>query len=90
MAIAEHLSPRMLARYSHVRVEAKKAALDAIADLKHHQPSQSVSVGVGRTYHTTNDTNSETATEVPAEVLEKNGRPEWTRTIDLFRVKEAL
>ena len=20
----------------------------------------------------------------------KNGRPEWTRTIDLFRVKEAL
>ena len=21
---------------------------------------------------------------------DKNGRPEWTRTIDLFRVKEAL
>ena len=24
------------------------------------------------------------------EVIEKDGRPEWIRTIDLFRVKEAL
>ena len=23
-------------------------------------------------------------------VIETDGRPEWTRTIDLFRVKEAL
>ena len=23
-------------------------------------------------------------------IAESNGRPEWTRTIDLFRVKEAL
>ena len=26
----------------------------------------------------------------PLEVVFGNGRPEWTRTIDLFRVKEAL
>jgi hypothetical protein len=30
------------------------------------------------------------AERVPAELIERNGRPEWTRTIDLFRVKEAL
>ena len=24
------------------------------------------------------------------DVLERNGRPEWTRTIDLLRVREAL
>jgi hypothetical protein len=24
------------------------------------------------------------------QLQERNGRPEWTRTIDLFRVKEAL
>jgi hypothetical protein len=33
--------------------------------------------------------NTETEVEDP-KCLETNGRPEWTRTIDLFRVKEAL
>jgi hypothetical protein len=27
---------------------------------------------------------------VESATLTKHGRPEWTRTIDLFRVKEAL
>ncbi len=31
MAIAGHLSRRMLEHYSHIRMEAKRAALDAIA-----------------------------------------------------------
>ncbi len=31
MAIAGHVSPRMLAHYSHVRLEAKRRALDALA-----------------------------------------------------------
>jgi len=31
MAIAGHLSKRMLERYSHIRMEAKRKALDAIA-----------------------------------------------------------
>ena len=31
MAIAGHVSRRMIEHYSHVRMEAKRAALDAIA-----------------------------------------------------------
>ena len=31
MAIAGHVSPRMLAHYSHVRLEAKRNALDALS-----------------------------------------------------------
>jgi integrase len=31
MAIAGHVSPRMLAHYSHVRMEAKRKALDVLA-----------------------------------------------------------
>jgi hypothetical protein len=33
MAIAGHVSRKMLEHYSHIRIEAKRAALDAIADL---------------------------------------------------------
>ena len=32
MAIAGHVSPKMLAHYSHVRLEAKRRALDALAE----------------------------------------------------------
>lgn len=38
MSIAGHVSKRMLERYSHIRIAAKRAALDAIAA----QPSQAV------------------------------------------------
>jgi hypothetical protein len=31
MAISGHLSRRMIEHYSHIRMEAKRAALDAIA-----------------------------------------------------------
>lgn len=34
MAIAGHVSPKMLAHYSHVRLEAKRKALDALAKTK--------------------------------------------------------
>ena len=71
----------MLAHYSHVRLEAKRTALDALS-LKTH--------GEQGGYDTKNDTNRQLSTATPLELLEKNGRPEWTRTIDLFRVKEAL
>jgi hypothetical protein len=36
MEIAGHVSPQMLKRYSHIRMEAKRTALDSI-HLK-HQP----------------------------------------------------
>jgi hypothetical protein len=32
MSIARHVSPAMLSRYSHVRTEAKRRALDEIAE----------------------------------------------------------
>jgi len=32
MSIAGHVSQRMLAHYSHVRIEAKRKALDALAE----------------------------------------------------------
>lgn len=31
MAIADHVSRKMIEHYSHIRIEAKRAALDAIA-----------------------------------------------------------
>src|SRR5271168_108032 len=46
MAIAGHVSPKMLAHYSHVRLDAKREALDAIS-----------SRGLRRSYGTNNDTN---------------------------------
>jgi hypothetical protein len=38
MAIAGHVSRKMLEHYSHIRMEAKRAALDAIAA----QPAEAV------------------------------------------------
>ena len=37
-----------------------------------------------------NRTNVRPAVTVNPQVIEINGRPEWTRTIDLLRVREAL
>ena len=36
------------------------------------------------------DPNGPGFSEWVLQLIEKYGRPEWTRTIDLFRVKEAL
>jgi hypothetical protein len=53
-----------------------------------HKEHDSGSKGKG--YDTNNVTNEGNAEAVPPQLIERNGRPEWTRTIDLFRVKEAL
>ena len=94
MAIAGHVSPRMLAHYSHVRLDAKRNALDALSTgwnrASAPQPETQNSRDEQGGYDTNNDTNRGRRNDVPSEVIEKNGRPEWTRTIDLFRVKEAL
>jgi hypothetical protein len=80
MAIAGHVSPKMLAHYSHVRVEAKRKALDTLSGKQ----------GEKGGYVTNHVTKAKSEESVPLEPIEKNGRPEWIRTIDLFRVKEAL
>jgi integrase len=79
MSIAGHVSPKMLAHYSHVRLEAKRKALDGLS-------------GRGKTdsYDTNHDTNSELEGLPSPEVVERYGRHEETRTPDLYRVKVAL
>ena len=94
MAIAGHVSPKMLAHYSHVRLQAKRAALDALslesgamATERGEATNSEDKQGGYDTNHVTSE--SEAEGEV-YEVLEKYGRPGRTRTSDLFRVKEAL
>ncbi len=79
MAIAGHVSPRMLAHYSHVRLEAKRKALDALSG-----------GGSGGSYGTKNVTNGEADGAVLPQLIERNGRPVGVRTPDLYRVKVAL
>ena len=79
MSVAGHVSQRMLARYSHVRMEAKRLALDALSR-----------GGERQGYDTKNDTKDGSEITVAGEVIEKNGRHEETRTPDLYRVKVAL
>jgi hypothetical protein len=84
MAIAGHVSPKMLAHYSHVRLEAKRTELDALS-------SRKPSVGGQRDgYVTNNVTNSVAGKKQSSEVIERNGRHEETRTPDLYRVKVAV
>jgi integrase len=79
MSIAGHVSPKMLAHYSHVRMDAKRKALDALS-----------SGGSGGGYGTNHDTNAVPPTPPHPQVIEMNGRPVGARTPDLHRVKVAL
>jgi integrase len=95
MAIAGHVSPKMLAHYSHVRLGAKRDALEALAKPSHPandrkgQEQQDSTFEEGG-HDTSHDTNGSERERVPAELIEKNGRHEETRTPDLYRVKVAL
>ena len=83
MAIAGHVSRRMLDRYSHIRLEAKRQALEKALGSRRNRPSE-------RGYVTKHVTKSGEGDSMPAEVIESNGRPERARTADLYRVKVAL
>jgi integrase len=76
MAIAGHVSQKMLAHYSHVRIDAKRHALDALR-------SRSSTGGYG----TKHDTNVPLPPKPGPQVVEENGRPVRARTADLRRVK---
>jgi integrase len=79
MSIAGHVSQKLLAHYSHVRLEAKRHALDAL--------NRKVASGAYVTNHVTNGSIQETTNP---QVIENYGRPVRARTADLHRVKVAL
>jgi integrase len=79
MSIAGHVSQQMLAHYSHVRIEAKRTALNALA------------VGVKAAgYDTNNDTKSPRGAILSLQALEKNGGDDGTRTRGLCRDRAAF
>jgi Phage integrase family len=67
MAIAGHVSPKMLAHYSHVRIQAKRTALDALST---KQAERANSGGETRGYDTNHDTKQDAAQTIPLQVLE--------------------
>ncbi len=85
MDIAGHVSARMLRRYSHIQLDAKRAAIEALSNRP--QISASDSEVVNGTKHVTKAAEVEV---MPTQVIEKDGRPVRARTADLYRVKVAL
>jgi hypothetical protein len=79
MAIAGHVSQRMRAHYSHVRIEATRKALDALA------------VGVKKVGYDTNRNTKPAETAILSlQVNERNGGDDGTRTRDLCRDRAAF
>jgi hypothetical protein len=75
ISIAGHVSRRMLAHYSHVRLDAKRKALDALSGgVSGVVTSQSASQNL----------------HVPSQVIETNGGADETRTRDLLRDRQAF
>ncbi len=83
MDIAGHVSARMLRRYSHIQLEAKRAAIQALSN--RHQTT--ASEAANDTKHVTKQT--EKVESLP-QGIDKDGRPVRARTADLHRVKVAL
>ncbi len=79
MAIAGHVSPRMLAHYSHVRLEAKRKALDALS----RQP-------FGGSYDTKRDTKEPSDPIQLPQLIEKIGGRDRDRTGDPLLAKQVL
>ena len=79
MSIAGHVSPKMLAYYSHVRMDAKRKALDALSDR-----------GSGRSYVTKNGTNSPDEDVPSSQLIERIGGRQGIRTPGLLVANEAL
>ena len=85
MAIAGHVSPRMLRHYSHVRQEAKRKALDALSG-RRAETKQGASEGG---YGTTNATNPTSTASGDAQLVDKAGGADGIRTHDLLDAIEA-
>jgi len=76
MSIAEHISPKMLRHYSHVRLDAKRKALSGLSE-----------GGSGDGYGTKYDTNSRAQSTTQPQV--KIGGADGIRTHDLLDAIEA-
>ena len=77
--IAGHVSMRMLRHYSHVRKEAKRKALDALASLSAGEQGGDV--------HVTNEKGADVA---PSQVADLIGGADGARTRDLRRDRPAF
>ena len=86
MAIAGHISTRMLDHYSHVRIQAKREALDSLSSKKKNGNREEAT----GSYGTKDGTNSMAQREPFSQVLEKNGGDDETRTRDLCRDRAAF
>lgn len=78
-SIAGHVSQRMLEHYSHVRLDAKRAALDALSG-----------TGPNPGYDTNHATKAEREVAADPQVTERSGGRHETRTRDLLVANEAL
>jgi integrase len=79
MASAGHISPRMLDHYSHIRMDAKRKAVEALSGK-----------GLVGGYGTKDDTKPETNAVPSSYVIEKNGGDDGTRTRGLCRDRAAF
>ena len=77
-SIAGHVSEKMLEHYSHIRLDAKRSALDALS-------SRSKAAG----YDTNDGTKRETGNSQHTQTAEKNGGREGARTPDLLVANEG-
>jgi integrase len=82
MDIAGHVSQRMLKRYSHIQLQAKRVAIQALSN----RPPR------GAMSQNTSQNGVKPSETIPfsPQVVENDGRPVGTRTPDLYRVKVAL
>ena len=84
--IAGHVSPKMLAHYSHVRMDAKRQVLDTLSA----KPSETVGrAGSGAGYDTNHGTNPLAQSPKQSQVIEKVGGADGIRTHDLLDAIEA-
>jgi len=79
MAISGHISPRMLEHYSHIRMDAKRKALDGLS-----------ARGSTGGYGTNNDTKPESERVPEPQFTERNGGDDGARTRDLCRDRAAF
>ena len=79
MSIAGHVSPKMLATYSHIRMAAKRKALDALSGR-----------GSGGSYATKDGTNPQSAEIPDSQVIDKDGGRGGDRTPGLIVANDAL